>query len=476
MFERTERRKYRRVAATPSAGDDGDDDDRRMYASRRLDLLGKLTCCRASLAGCAGCLALLMWLGWVGLAGGLPTNFYDAAFRLGTLALGPCDLPMHVRTVAPPEEGRFHSPILQDECGQCAQALHIPALNGRHVLAEYAALARKRAAESFNSTAPVRKPRDCSAFQRDVVKQSAGMARARRETGRRAADNMSVWSLHARSPVVLRPLLVSYARTARPSEALPQRGACPVLKQMHAYHCRLEERAEVLIDGVRLRAVDAIASRTPTPGGATRAATVGVGESAALPTAPLPTAVMPAAPLPTALLLPKAEHDHNVFHSIRLRGGGETPWCVLQARRDLERIGAGAGLRLIVDGSYWASLSEWEQSILEAGARSERAERARGASARRALIHPDGHVGMWACVRACTCVSIWACVCGRACVRGRRVRVRVWARVRSRETRTPVHARPHMDSGRMRRGLQCMHVRLSIPHTAVRHQQPPPNQ
>eukprot|EP00965_Chrysotila_dentata_P246561 6207232-Pleurochrysis_carterae.AAC.6 len=117
----------------------------------------------------------------------------------------------------------------------------------------------------------------------------------------------------------------SLTRPIVPSEPLFQSAGCPVMKQMHAFHCPLVEVGEASVDGATLRA----ASR---------------GQ-------PLDTLASAAGARHSALVLPFARRDHSIYHSFRLSRDSGSLWCVWQAAEELRAIGV-QNLRLVLHGQH----------------------------------------------------------------------------------------------------------------------------
>ena len=245
----------------------------------------------------------------------LPPAVYAIALRLGVSLLGPCDEPILLRTVAPLRNESFATLRTWHQCGACTQAQDVPAWSARLSLSD-ARDANALPHPSWNAESH----RRCGV----LVRQAEALKT------RRAPHNATWWDAR----VGVKPLLISLARPLKPSQPLPQRGGCPLIKQMHVHQCATREVGRLTVDGLELRAMGSAL------GGARSA-------------------------LPSALVLPAHDpgRDRNIFHAVRLAGSGNSIWCVLQAAEQLRRAGA-ADLALVAPAAFWKSLGPFEVELL----------------------------------------------------------------------------------------------------------------
>ena len=246
----------------------------------------------------------------------LPPAVYAIALRLGVSLLGPCDEQILLHTVAPLHNESFSTQRAWHQCGACRQAQDVPAWSAWMLLSD-----------ARNANALPRSSWIAGSQQRcKSLVQEADALKIRK-----APHNATWWD----SRVGVKPLLISLARPLKPPEPLPQRGGCPLIKQMHVYQCVTREVDRLTVDGLELRA---------------RGSTLGAARSA----------------LPSALVLPAHAHesgDRNIFHAVRLAGSGNSLWCVLQAAEQLRRAGV-ADLALLAPAAFWKSRGPFEVELL----------------------------------------------------------------------------------------------------------------
>lgn len=170
--------------------------------------------------------ALVIFLACVaGYFGHLPPLAYQVSFKLGTMALGRCDLPMLRNYTLPPAHQTFAMPWNSATCGRCSLAQDVPSWRGHR-----------------------------GNYSRAQVGFHLNLSSQRRNTSLWWRDDYGS---------ALRPLVVSLARPAKPAEPLPQQGGCPALKQLHAAYCPMEAVASTEIDGMRLAAAAAPFGQAP---------------------------------------------------------------------------------------------------------------------------------------------------------------------------------------------------------------------
>lgn len=291
--------------------------------------------------GCCACFAVtttsaLLVVALLLLAGGAPALWvHQAAFRLGAAAQGPCDLPTGILEDLLPDpptgtKWRFPSHTARSsQCGRCHLKLHVPDwLVHKRLLPKQARHVAARHAGTNHSGGGV-----CvaSAFHSAALhglrpEESVIDTAAARPTSRYRA-----WA-EAMGP---QPFVVSLVRPPPPAEPLPQRGRCPLVRQMHAFRCPLTELRTATVGPRELHATGFGGRRDPVP----PASNSRPGGAAAALAQPGREVRQRAALLVEWFARSRTsirdgsgrKYDGNIYHRLRMARDASAVWCACGA-------------------------------------------------------------------------------------------------------------------------------------------------